>query len=108
MPAAGRFSHASITFGLVCPSRRIWVRDALTAFGLLDHGDSLYRHRADSIGGDTAISTQKHVAVLMGGWSAEREVSLRSGKACADALSRLGYGVTGIDDTRANAAVRGD
>ena len=29
----------------------------------------------------------KHVAVLMGGWSAEREVSLRSGKACADAPS---------------------
>ena len=39
----------------------------------------------------------KHVAVLMGGWSAEREVSLRSGKACADALSRLGYRVTPID-----------
>jgi len=32
----------------------------------------------------------KHVAVLMGGWSAEREVSLRSGKACADALARVG------------------
>ncbi len=32
----------------------------------------------------------KHVAVLMGGWSAEREVSLRSGKACADALERTG------------------
>ncbi len=41
----------------------------------------------------------KHVAVLMGGWSAEREVSLRSGKACADALSRLGYRVTAIDVT---------
>jgi D-alanine-D-alanine ligase len=39
----------------------------------------------------------KHVAVLMGGWSAEREVSLRSGRACADALERLGYGVTRID-----------
>ena len=39
----------------------------------------------------------KHVAVLMGGWSAEREVSLRSGKACADALARLGYRVTRID-----------
>jgi len=39
----------------------------------------------------------KHVAVLMGGWSAEREVSLRSGKACADALSRLGYRVSPID-----------
>ncbi|HEY2529759.1 MAG TPA: D-alanine--D-alanine ligase [Xanthobacteraceae bacterium] len=42
----------------------------------------------------------KHVAVLMGGWSAEREVSLRSGKACADALKRLGWRVTPIDVTR--------
>ena len=41
----------------------------------------------------------KHVAVLMGGWSAEREVSLRSGKACADALTRVGYRVTPIDVT---------
>jgi D-alanine-D-alanine ligase len=39
----------------------------------------------------------KHVAVLMGGWSAEREVSLRSGKACAEALDRRGYRVTPID-----------
>jgi D-alanine-D-alanine ligase len=39
----------------------------------------------------------KHVAVLMGGWSAEREVSLRSGKACADALEAGGYRVTKID-----------
>jgi len=46
----------------------------------------------------------KHVAVLMGGWSAEREVSLRSGKACADALIRLGYRVTPIDVTREVAA----
>ena len=46
----------------------------------------------------------KHVAVLMGGWSAEREVSLRSGKACADALTRLGYRVTPIDVTREIAA----
>ena len=29
------------------------------------------------------------VAVLMGGWSAEREVSMRSGIACADALESL-------------------
>jgi D-alanine-D-alanine ligase len=39
----------------------------------------------------------KHIAVLMGGWSAERDVSLRSGRACADALNRLGYRVTPID-----------
>ena len=39
----------------------------------------------------------KHVAVLMGGWSAEREVSLRSGKACADALERTGYRVSRVD-----------
>src|ERR1700728_1973370 len=42
----------------------------------------------------------KHVAVLMGGWSAEREVSLRSGRACADALTRVGYRVTPIDAGR--------
>lgn len=47
----------------------------------------------------------KHVAVLMGGWSAEREVSLRSGKACADALDRTGrYKVTRVDVDRDIAA----
>lgn len=39
----------------------------------------------------------KKVAVLMGGWSAEREVSLVSGKACADALEARGYQVTRVD-----------
>ncbi len=39
----------------------------------------------------------KHVAVLKGGWSAEREVSLNSGAACAKALRELGYKVTEID-----------
>ena len=47
----------------------------------------------------------KHVVVLMGGWSAEREVSLRSGRACADALMRQGYRVTRIDVGRDIAAV---
>jgi D-alanine-D-alanine ligase len=42
----------------------------------------------------------KHVAVLMGGWSAEREVSLRSGAACADAAERAGYRVSRVDVTR--------
>jgi D-alanine-D-alanine ligase len=47
----------------------------------------------------------KHVAVLMGGWSAEREVSLRSGTACADALERAGgYRVSRVDVTREIAA----
>lgn len=39
----------------------------------------------------------QHVAVLMGGLSAEREVSLNSGKACAGALEAAGYTVTMID-----------
>ena len=39
----------------------------------------------------------KHVAVLMGGWSAEREVSLNSGKACAAALGERGFQVTPVD-----------
>ncbi len=38
-----------------------------------------------------------HVAVLMGGVSAEREVSLVSGKACAKALGEAGYQVTEIE-----------
>ena len=46
----------------------------------------------------------KHVAVLMGGWSAEREISLRSGKACADALERTGYRVSRVDVNRDIAA----
>jgi D-alanine-D-alanine ligase len=47
----------------------------------------------------------KHVAVLMGGWSAEREISLRSGRACADAAERAGFGVTRVDVGRDIAAV---
>ena len=39
----------------------------------------------------------KQVAVLLGGWSAEREVSLVSGKDCAKALEQAGYVVTAID-----------
>ena len=38
-----------------------------------------------------------HVAVLMGGWSAEREVSLSSGAGVAEALEGLGHKVTRID-----------
>src|SRR3990167_10203053 len=39
----------------------------------------------------------KHVAVLMGGWSSERPVSLSSGSACADALEAGGFRVTRVD-----------
>lgn len=39
----------------------------------------------------------RHVAVLMGGLSLEREVSLVSGEACAAALEELGHRVTRID-----------
>lgn len=41
-----------------------------------------------------------HVSVLMGGWSAEREVSLVSGAACVRALQDAGYDVTPIDVQR--------
>ena len=46
-----------------------------------------------------------HIAVLMGGWSAEREVSLLSGKGVAEALESLGHRVTRIDMGR-DVAVR--
>ena len=46
-----------------------------------------------------------HVAVLMGGWSAEREVSLSSGKGIAEALESLGHQVTPVDMDRNVAQV---
>jgi D-alanine-D-alanine ligase len=50
----------------------------------------------------------KHVALLMGGWSAEREVSLSTGTACANALESVGYRVTRVDVQRDVAAVLAD
>ena len=47
------------------------------------------------------MALRKHVAVLYGGMSAEREVSLRSGAACARALEEQGYKVTLVDVDRA-------
>jgi D-alanine-D-alanine ligase len=41
--------------------------------------------------------TQTHIAMLMGGWSSEREISLRSGEACAAALEGEGFTVTRLD-----------
>jgi len=46
-----------------------------------------------------------HIAVLMGGWSAEREVSLMSGEGVAKALEGLGHRVTRIDMDRNIAMV---
>ena len=46
-----------------------------------------------------------HVAVLMGGPSSEREVSLVSGRECADALERLGAKVSRVDAGRDLAQV---
>jgi D-alanine-D-alanine ligase len=40
-----------------------------------------------------------HVAVLMGGWAAERPVSLKTGTGCARALRSVGYRVTEVDVT---------
>lgn len=44
--------------------------------------------------------SSKHVAVLLGGFSSERPVSLSSGKACAEALEAEGYRVTCVDVER--------
>lgn len=44
------------------------------------------------------------IGVLMGGYSSEREISLRSGKAIVNALSAAGYRVKGIDITISDRA----
>lgn len=48
-----------------------------------------------------------HVAVLMGGWSVEREVSLVTGRAFLRALDEMGYRATAIDVGRDLASVLG-
>ena len=49
-----------------------------------------------------------HVAVLLGGWSAERPVSLSSGAACAEGLESEGFEVTRVDVDRDIARVLAD
>ncbi len=49
----------------------------------------------------TRVPGETTVAVLMGGWSAEREVSLSSGKGCTAALLRAGFRAVPVDVTRA-------
>ena len=46
------------------------------------------------------MTDKLHIAVLMGGWSAEREVSLSSGNGVADALEKNGHEVTRVDMDR--------
>jgi D-alanine-D-alanine ligase len=50
----------------------------------------------------------RHVAVLMGGWSSERPVSLSSGDACAAALEAAGFEVARVDVDRDVYAVLSD
>ena len=47
----------------------------------------------------------KHVAVLMGGWSSERDVSLVTGRECSKALKAAGFKVSEIDVGRDIAKV---
>jgi D-alanine-D-alanine ligase len=47
---------------------------------------------------------ETHVAVIMGGWSVEREVSLSTGRECAKALEGEGFKVTRVDADRSLAA----
>jgi D-alanine-D-alanine ligase len=54
--------------------------------------------------GQSMTRKYNHVAVLMGGWSAEREVSLSSGAGCVAALREAGYQVTEVDVGRDLAA----
>jgi D-alanine-D-alanine ligase len=53
---------------------------------------------------ELVVVRKLHVAVLMGGWSSEREVSLVTGAGVADALESRGHRVTRIDMERDIAA----
>lgn len=47
-----------------------------------------------------AISEKTRVAVLCGGWSSEREVSLKSGQAVLNALNRNGFDAIAVDPVK--------
>lgn len=47
-----------------------------------------------------SVSQKTRVAVLCGGWSSEREVSLKSGAAVIDALNRKGYDAIALDPVK--------
>jgi D-alanine-D-alanine ligase len=51
----------------------------------------------DTEGGKNVTLPKLHIAVLMGGWSSERPVSLMSGEGVAKALESRGHQVTRID-----------
>jgi len=53
----------------------------------------------------TRAPADTHVAVLMGGLSSERDVSLTSGNGCAEALEAAGYSVSRVDAGRDLAQV---
>lgn len=57
------------------------------------------------LAGEQGQVMSKRVAVLMGGWSSERPVSLASGRECAAALVEAGYDVTPVDVGRDVAEV---
>jgi len=59
---------------------------------------------AAASGGAPLHAADTHVAVLGGGWSNEREISLVTANACAGALRDRGYRVTEIDVDRSIAA----
>src|SRR6185436_13011122 len=63
---------------------------------------------ARSVREGAEFMTPLHVAVLMGGWSAERDVSLVTGNGVADALESRGHRVTRIDMDRNIAATLAD
>jgi|TARA_B110000438_G_scaffold294959_1_gene337162 D-alanine-D-alanine ligase len=46
---------------------------------------------------DTSFLTNKNVAVLLGGWSEEREISLKSGNAVLEALKEMGINAIALD-----------
>lgn len=66
------------------------------ATGLNDMADA----DLDRAIGQSPPRTKTHVAVLFGGWSAERPVSLKSGEAVAGALEGEGYSVMRVDVDR--------
>ena len=48
---------------------------------------------------DTGKYKDREISVLMGGWSSEREISLKTGTSVVDAIQGLGLNVKAVDVT---------
>lgn len=55
---------------------------------------------------DTSKFKDREISVLMGGWSTEREISLKTGRAVVDSVKSMGLSVRSVDLSSPEQAIK--